>query len=130
MRKALMLAMFLTSPVAMAANIDSLIAKYSQETGGAAFSAARGKSLYLAERTNSKGETLSCATCHTADPRKPGKSRANKELAPLAPSASAERFTDEAKVEKWFKRNCQDVLDRPCTTQEKGEFLTFLKSVR
>jgi hypothetical protein len=35
-----------------------------------------------------------------------------------------------AKVEKWFKRNCKDVLDRECTVQEKADFVAFLISVK
>ena len=39
-------------------------------------------------------------------------------------------FSDAAKVEKWFKRNCGDVLNRACTALEKGDFLTYVLSVR
>jgi hypothetical protein len=48
----------------------------------------------------------------------------------MAPAANAERFTDTAKVEKWFKRNCNDVLDRACTPQEKGDVITYLLTVK
>lgn len=30
------------------------------------------------------------------------------------------------KAEKWFRRNCNDVLDRACTAQEKGNILAYL----
>ena len=56
--------------------------------------------------------------------------KTGKEVAPLAPAANAERFASPAKVEKWFKRNCQDVLERPCTAQEKGDFIAYLLSVK
>jgi hypothetical protein len=46
----------------------------------------------------------------------------------MAPSANKERFTDVKKIEKWFKRNCNDVLARECTAQEKGDFLKYLLS--
>ena len=39
---------------------------------------------------------------------------------------NAERFTDLAKTEKWFRRNCDTVLGRECTVIEKGNFLTFM----
>ncbi|TBR21868.1 MAG: DUF1924 domain-containing protein, partial [Candidatus Nitrosotenuis sp.] len=29
-------------------------------------------------------------------------------------------------VEKWFKRNCKETLERECTPQEKGDFLAYL----
>ncbi len=95
----------------------------------AGFSAERGKKFYLAENTTSKGEKLSCATCHTPDPKKSGKTKAGKPIDPMAVSANSKRYTDKAKVEKWFKRNCKDVYDRECTPLEKGDFITFMKSL-
>jgi hypothetical protein len=35
-----------------------------------------------------------------------------------------------AKVEKWFRRNCQDVLQRECSAQEKGDFIAWLSQVK
>mgnify|MGYP000380230261 CR=1 FL=1 len=51
-------------------------------------------------------------------------------FAPLAPAAHAERFTRADKVDKWFKRNCNDVLGRACTAQEKGDVLAYLTSLK
>ena len=34
-----------------------------------------------------------------------------------------------AKVEKWFARNCNDVLGRACTPVEKGDVLAWLLSL-
>jgi len=48
----------------------------------------------------------------------------------LAPNANPARFTDEAKADKWFKRNCNDVLDRDCTAQKKAEVLSWLMTVK
>lgn len=93
------------------------------------FSATRGAELYRQQRTRADGATASCSGCHTSDPRATGRSRANKDIAPLAPVANARRFTEAAHVEKWFSRNCTDVLERPCTAQEKGDFITYLLSV-
>ncbi len=66
---------------------------------------------------------MSCTTCHTSDPRQPGKTPAHRKVDPLAPAANPERFTDLKKVEKWFRRNCDDVFARECTAQEKGDFI-------
>jgi hypothetical protein len=67
------------------------------------------------------------ASCHTADPRNPGRhARTGKTIAPLAPTVNAERFSGLATVKKWFRRNCSDVLRRECTAQEKGGVLTYL----
>lgn len=90
-----------------------------------AFSAARGKAFYEAKHTGGKPDQPSCATCHTASPRQPGKTRAGKDIAPLAVSVTADRFTDPEKVDLWFKRNCAGVLGRECTPLEKGDFLAF-----
>jgi len=94
------------------------------------FSAERGANFFKTERTHSDGKQVSCATCHTADPRNQGKTRANKVIEPMAPVANAQRFTDQAKVEKWFGRNCKDVLERACTAQEKGDFIQYLVNVK
>lgn len=95
-----------------------------------AASASKGDTFFHATRQHSSGAKVSCATCHTADPRQTGKTRANKEILPMAPSANAQRFSDLAKTEKWFNRNCQDVLERTCTAQEKSDFIAYLLSIK
>ena len=52
--------------------------------------------------------------------------KTGKAIAPLAPAANAERFADAGKVEKWFRRNCNDVLGRACTPSEKADVLAYL----
>jgi hypothetical protein len=52
--------------------------------------------------------------------------KTGKAIAPLAPAANAERFTDAGKAEKWFRRNCNDVLGRACTASEKADVLAYL----
>lgn len=94
------------------------------------FSADRGGVFFKTEHTHSTGQQVSCATCHTSDPRKQGKTRANKVIEPMAKIANPQRFTDTAKVEKWFGRNCKDVLERSCTAQEKGDYIQYLISLK
>ncbi|MEY3744136.1 MAG: hypothetical protein RLZZ541_1191 [Pseudomonadota bacterium] len=94
------------------------------------FSAEKGASFFHAERMHSDGKKVSCSTCHTNDPRNQGKTRANKVIEAMAPSVNPQRFTDVAKVEKWFGRNCKDVLERTCTAQEKGDYIQYLLSVK
>jgi hypothetical protein len=90
------------------------------------FSAAAGQKFY-----NAKTGELSCSTCHTDSPKALGKhAKTGKEIQPLTPVANAKRFTDSANVEKWFKRNCNDVLSRACTVQEKGDFMAYVLSVQ
>ncbi len=96
-----------------------------------AFSASRGEQFFHAKRIHGDGKNVSCAACHTDNPKSAGKNeKTAKEILPLAPVANPERLTDPAKVEKWFKRNCQDVLERACTAQEKGDFLAYLLSIK
>jgi mono/diheme cytochrome c family protein len=98
----------------------------TQAGAGLPFSAERGRQLFL-----QKSGDWSCSTCHTADPRSEGKHAVTgKAIEPLAPAANPQRFTDQAKVDKWFRRNCRDVLGRECTAREKGDLLTWLVSLR
>lgn len=90
------------------------------------FSPARGAEFFGATH----GGDWSCASCHREDPRAAGEHVVTgKRIAPLAPSVNPERFTRPDKVEKWFNRNCNDVLQRPCTAQEKGDVLVWLMSL-
>jgi hypothetical protein len=91
------------------------------------FSAQRGASFF---RTQQGGD-WSCATCHTDDPRRGGKHAVTgKAIEPLAPAANPARFTDAAKTDKWFRRNCRDVLKRECSPQEKGDVVAYLMSLK
>lgn len=93
------------------------------------FSVVGGKQLYFQKEKSPKGD-ISCSTCHTTDPKATGRTRANKDIEPIAPSAHGKRFTDFKHVEKWFTRNCDDVLKRACSTQEKGDFITYLLTIK
>ena len=112
--------------------LNSYIPQAKQENPAfKAFSASRGEQFYHAKRAHSGGKQMSCAACHTDNPKNAGNhAKTRKEILPLAPAINKERFTDSAKVEKWFKRNCQDVLERSCTAQEKGDFIAYLVSVK
>ena len=134
MRTNLLILALLVSVNAYAGSPQELLNNYATQArqenpGFRAFSAAQGEQFYHAERT-SGGNKISCATCHTANPKNGGKTRANKTIEPMAPSANPQRFSDAAKTEKWFGRNCKDVLERACTAQEKGNFITYLLSVK
>ena len=91
------------------------------------FDPARGQALY----NKQQGSEWNCATCHAPDPKMMGEHcETHKQIQPMSPTANPDRFTDSAKVEKWFKRSCKDVLGRECTAQEKGDFLAFLISLQ
>lgn len=103
------------------------IAGYSAEAGaGFAADAARGKAF--AGRNWGVSDSLaSCTACHTANPRNPGRHAiTGKAIQPLSPAANPERFSDPAKVEKWFKRNCKEVVGRACSAAEKADFIRYV----
>lgn len=94
------------------------------------FSAEVGREFYLKRRTWQQND-YTCSGCHTEDPRKEGKHIESKKLIkPLAPAANPERFTDVKKVEKNFTEHCYDLHDRDCRAYEKGNFITYLMSVK
>lgn len=94
----------------------------------AGFSAARGKTLHTQAFAGGKADTPACTSCHGKETTGAGRNPAGKAIEPMALSASPTRYSDPAKVEKWFKRNCNEVLGRECTAQEKGDWLTFMIS--
>ncbi len=121
----------LAAQPALAETPEQVLESFQHEASAIAdfqgFSATRGESFFKTKHSHN----LSCATCHTDDPAAQGKhSETDKLIKPLAPAANEERFTDMKKVAKWFKRNCNDVLDRECTAQEKGDVLAYLLTVR
>lgn len=118
-------AALLLAPGAYATTPAELLATYSHDAGVPA-DAARGQRLY----TQRHGAEWSCASCHTTHPASEGRhASTGKSIAPLAPAANPRRFSDAAKTEKWFRRNCKDVLGRECTPGEKADVLAWLLSV-
>ncbi len=116
--------------VAYAENPSSLIAGYTAEaaraTPGFAPSAERGQGLFMRKWGVSK-TMPSCATCHNDQPTAEGKHVVtSKRIAPLSPAVNQKRFTDLAKVEKWFGRNCKEVVGRECSAAEKADFIQFV----
>jgi hypothetical protein len=107
---------------AHAATPAQLLAGYSAQAGSPP-SPARGQQLF----TTRHGNEWSCASCHGAVPTQAGKhTSTGKAIGALAPAFNAERFTDAAKTDKWFRRNCNDVVGRECTSAEKADVLSWL----
>jgi hypothetical protein len=119
-------ALLLAGSLAQAADpLEAITAAARSDQSFSGFSVERGAALW-----SRKGKDWSCSTCHTADPRKPGRHTVTgKAIKPMAPASNPDRFTDAAKVDKWFKRNCRDVFNRECTAQEKGDVITWLRSI-
>ena len=105
---------------------DALLSQYQQAAGQKA-DRLRGQKFFNATAVND----LSCASCHGVSPVLAGKhASTGKIIAPLAPMVNPERFSDSAKVEKWFRRNCKDVLNRECTPLEKADVVAYLKDLK
>lgn len=126
----MLLSTLFISPIAFAETPQDFLKTYeaaAKSTGSfSGFDAERGKAFF----NQTHGNDWSCASCHTSNPAQTGKhAKTGKAIDPLAPSANAERFTNTKKVEKWFKRNCNDVLSRECTALEKGDVLTYLLAI-
>jgi len=94
---------------------------------GTAGDPARGQRLF----TSKHGAEWSCSSCHGAPPTQAGRhASTGKPIAPLAPAFNPERFGDAAKSEKWFRRNCKDVLGRECSAGEKADVLAWLITLK
>jgi hypothetical protein len=114
------------APLAQAGSVDPILAGYTA-AGASSFDAERGAKLWRQSFPSSEGAARSCGTCHGDDLKQAGKhAQTGKVIEPMAPSANPSRYTDPAKVEKWFERNCKWTLGRVCTDQEKGDLLLFL----
>ena len=113
------------SGLAYATTPEELLKSYESPSSKA--SPAKGEQFFNAKH----GKEWSCASCHENPPNHETKHIVTgKIIKPLAPSANPVRFTDETKVEKWFKRNCNDVLGRECSAQEKADVLAWLMSIK
>jgi cytochrome c553 len=109
-----------------AATPADLQAAYSALAASAA-APERGQQLV----TSRHGREWSCSSCHGAVPTRAGRhASTGKAIAPLAPAFNPERFTDAAKTEKWFRRNCNDVIGRECSPAEKADVIGWLRTLR
>jgi hypothetical protein len=109
--------------------IDKILESYKQQ-GTSEFSIDAGKKLWTKEITHSESPpTRSCASCHGSVLSTAGKHvKTGKVIKAMSPMTNPQRFTDEAKIEKWFYRNCKWTWGRECNVQEKGDILLFLST--
>jgi len=125
----LRLVLLLTALLAGAAQATTpaeLLAGYSAAAGAAAV-ATRGQAFF----TTKHGRDWSCSSCHGATPVQAGRhAGTGKAIEALAPAANPKRFTDAATTEKWFRRNCNDVVGRECNAGEKADVLAWLQTLR
>jgi hypothetical protein len=111
------------------ASPTSLVEGYAA-AGAGPFDPSAGAAAWVqTHRPSGSTEPRSCASCHGEDLTRPGRHvTTGKRIEPLAPSANPDRLRDEAKVAKWFRRNCRWTLGRECTPQEKGDLVLFIES--
>jgi cytochrome c peroxidase len=109
--------------------LDRYVAAAKADPGYTAPSAERGRAFFFAAHAGGKADTPACTACHSGDLTGPGRTKAGKVIEPMAASVVPTRYSDPATVEKWFRRNCQDVLGRACSAAEKADVLAFLLSL-
>ena len=120
------LAFAAVAPAALAATPAEQLAGYTAQAGAPAVP-ARGQQFFNTRH----GREWTCASCHGALPTQAGKhASTGKSIDALAPAFNPERFTDTAKTEKWFRRNCNDVASRECTAAEKADVLACLLALK
>lgn len=114
------------APAARAATPAELLSGYAAQAGSPG-APDRGRQLF----TTRHGREWSCASCHGAVPVQTGRhASTGKPIGALAPAFNPERFTDVARTEKWFRRNCNDVIGRECTAAEKADILSWLLTLK
>ena len=116
------------SPAAQAADTSAAeqLQRWSAQAG-APGNVGKGEIFF----NSRQGGEWSCASCHGTPPTTQGKhANTGKVIAPLAPAFNPKAFTVTAKVDKWFRRNCNDVLKRECSAGEKADVLAYLNSLK
>ncbi|MDE2440694.1 MAG: DUF1924 domain-containing protein [Betaproteobacteria bacterium] len=105
---------------------QAYVAEAAARQPGFTPNAGRGKDFFH-QHFGINDKMPACTTCHTDNPLAPGQHAVTgKAIRPLAVAANGERFTDPTKVEKWFGRNCKEVVGRPCSAAEKADFIAYM----
>ncbi|MDR2012606.1 MAG: DUF1924 domain-containing protein [Rhodanobacter sp.] len=122
----LALALVAAAPCVHAETSEQILDQYRTQAGTAP-DPSRGQQFF----TSKHDHEWSCSSCHGDKPVQTGKHVVTgKSIGPLAPAFNQERFTNTAKVEKWFRRNCNDVVGRECTPAEKADVISWLLTLK
>jgi cytochrome c peroxidase len=130
MRILLLTALFLN--LTFASVVDDYLNSLKQEVlkvnpNFTTFDAKRGEEIFTSKHIGKKGKEISCTTCHTINLNNSGENTfTGKTIEPLSPKANPKRFTDTKQIEKWMKRNFNDVYNREGTALEKGDVTTYI----
>lgn len=126
-----LLAIFAISAQADVASAQKLADKYagiakSVNPSFAGLSAEEGKAFYNRE-VGVKGNKVSCATCHTANPADNGRDiTTHKMIKPLSPVTNSKRFSDLDKVEEKFVEHCNDITGSDCAASDKANYIAYM----
>lgn len=122
----------LVATLSFSATVDDFLDSLKQEvlkqdTSFKGFDYKRGEDIFLSKHVGKKGELISCASCHGTDLNKSNQNHfTGKTIDALSPKVNPKRFTDRAEIEKWLKRNFNDVCNREGTALEKGDVVTYI----
>ena len=129
--KAFLIATLLAT-LSFSATVDDFLESLKQEvlktdSSFKGFDYKRGGEIFLSKNVGKKGELISCASCHGTDLNKSNQNYfTSKTIDALSPKVNPKRFTDKAEIEKWLKRNFNDVYNREGTPLEKGDVITYI----
>ncbi|MGE4383549.1 MAG: DUF1924 domain-containing protein [Arcobacter sp.] len=122
----------LVASLSFSATVDEYLNSLKQEVlkenpSFKGFDAKRGEEIFTSKHIGKKGKEISCTSCHGTNLQKAGENIfTGKVIEPLSPKANKERFIDVATIEKWMKRNFNDVYNREGTALEKGDVTTYI----
>lgn len=127
--------MFMSGWLVLAMGANTMAAPTTPQAQLARFSAEAGRPGQTESGqqffVKKHGNEWACASCHGELPIRNGRhASTGKVLDPLAPAFNPKSLTDVARVDKWFRRNCKDVLGRECSAGEKADVLAWLTSLQ
>ena len=130
MNRILILPMLLaTAPAWADTPLRSLVyysAEAKRDQPGFVADSERGRS-FVTRNWGVSQSLSSCAACHGDQPRNSGRHALTGDPIPaLSPALTPQRFSNPARVEKRFRRDCNEVLGRMCTAEEKADFIKFV----
>ncbi|MDX4049214.1 DUF1924 domain-containing protein [Aliarcobacter skirrowii] len=122
----------LISTLSFSATVDDFLNSLKQEvlkidSSFKDFDFKRGEEIFLSKHIGKKGELISCESCHGTNLYQANQNYfTGKQIDALSPKVNPKRFTDKKEIEKWLKRNFNDVYNREGTALEKGDVITYI----
>jgi hypothetical protein len=120
--------------ISFASVVDDYLSSLKQEVlktepNFKTFDAKKGEEIFKSKHIGKKGKEISCESCHTTNLANNGENIfTGKTIEPLSPKANPKRLTDISEIEKWLKRNFNDVYNKEGTPMEKGDVITYIMS--